>query len=154
MQRFIKIKKRFKHKTPNSEDLSQFQRINHSTRVVEHFILSKGLKDDDIIVYMQPTSPFRSSKNIHEAVDILYREKCPVTSVSEEKLYYEKYLTLDNDKKLQELFINSSSSNRQSLNHAFKPNGAIYIFNKLMFEKADGFPINGSCPYFMNKIES
>ena len=69
-------------------------------------------------------------------------------------MYYEKYLTLDNDKKLQELFINSSSSNRQSLNHAFKPNGAIYIFNKLMFEKADGFPINGSCPYFMKKIES
>ena len=116
----LKIKKEIQ--AQNAEFLRRPKSISTDTAsargVVEHFILSKGLKDDDIIVYMQPTSPFRSSKNIHEAVDIFDREKCPVTSVSEEKLYYEKYLTLDNDKKLQELFINSSSSNRQSLKHA------------------------------------
>jgi CMP-N-acetylneuraminic acid synthetase len=122
--------------------------------VVEHFFQENEILDNDIVIYLQPTCPFRSSKNISEALDLFFLEQKPITSLSSEKKFYEKYLSISENGNLTATFGKDTASNRQSLNYAYQANGAIYIFSKLMFLESDGFPIDNSYPYFMNKIES
>jgi CMP-N,N'-diacetyllegionaminic acid synthase len=130
-----------------------------AVEVVEHFIgtLPKTLaKEDPYIVYLQPTSPFRTARHIDDALEQM-RFACAqsLISVSETEKSPFKMFTLDAKGYLQSLFDERlSNARRQDLTAVFAPNGAIYVFRVSEFKARGGFPSNGSMPFVMNANDS
>ncbi|MCB5184112.1 acylneuraminate cytidylyltransferase family protein [Methylobacillus gramineus] len=124
--------------------------------VVKHFIKIVNVDDEDLIVYLQPTSPLRDEHHIDDALRIL--KKTGFTSlVSLEALHKSPYKSfrLDENEQLISLFDEKLSNvRRQNLPLCYAPNGAIYIFSKSEFEARGGFPSNGSVAYVMSAEES
>jgi CMP-N,N'-diacetyllegionaminic acid synthase len=112
--------------------------------------------DDPVIIYLQPTSPLRTSSNIDSAfceMDINNVFQC--VSVMELKKTPYKAFILSNEGLLKSLFDEElTSSNRQTLPTAYYPNGAMYIFLLSEFIKNGNFPSNGSLPFIMTEYES
>lgn len=127
--------------------------------VVTHFLgeIPKTLiEQDSYIVYLQPTSPFRTSRHIDDALEqMLAAKEQSLISVSETEKSPFKMLTLDAKGRLQSLFDEKlSNARRQDLPAVFAPNGAIYVFRVSEFKARGGFPSNGSMPFVMNGIDS
>ena len=84
--------------------------------------------DNSIIVYLQPTSPFRNNKHVDIAINIFIKKKLrSILSVTENKNFYK---SLKKNKDTLNPFFNNRyvTNNRQNLNKIYSPNGAIYIF--------------------------
>lgn len=85
-------------------------------------------------VVLQPTSPLRTSENIDEAID-LYVEKNAFSVISfckeHHPISWHKYI--NNSGKLLPIF-EEKLLNRQDIRPTYFPNGAIYVFNKKVFE--------------------
>jgi len=111
---------------------------------------------DPIIVYLQPTSPLRTSSHIDGAFCKMDVENVSISlSVVQLKKSPYKSFTLTEDGLLQPLFDeNLSNSNRQALPATYYPNGALYIFPLSEFLVKGGFPSNGSVPYVMSENDS
>ena len=110
----------------------------------------------EIVLYLQPTSPFRNGNHINDAFDCLADNSASVCiSVSIAAFSPYKCLLIDEEGTVQSLFDESLvTSNRQSLPPVYMPNGAIYIFPAELFLKLGGFPIVGSYPLIMSQGES
>jgi CMP-N-acetylneuraminic acid synthetase len=114
------------------------------------------VSQDPYIVYLQPTSPLRTSRHIDEAF-ILMQSKSAKLLMSVFKLDKSPYkaFILGKNELLEAIFSEQmSNANRQSLPLAFYPNGAIYIFQESAFKKRGCFPSNGSLPYVMSDRDS
>jgi CMP-N-acetylneuraminic acid synthetase len=61
---------------------------------------------------------------------------------------------VDSNGRLNPLFAEAYSTNRQALPEAYLPNGAIYAFKLSEFKKENKFPFVGSLPYFMSEDDS
>lgn len=130
--------------------------------VVKHFMMckeytSRYIKEDPVIVYLQPTSPLRSQKHIDEVLDAVNSRGDNYRSISVKKSPTSpfKMFLIDSEGTLSSV-LNESMTNyrRQDLPDAFIPNGAIYTFTQSDFEAHGGFPSNGSLPFVMSEIES
>lgn len=126
-----------------------------ATGVVEHFVgtlSSTLLKGDPYIVYLQPTSPFRTARHIDDALEQMWVARAQsLISVSESEKSPFKMFTLDAKGRLQSLFDEKlSNARRQDLPAVFAPNGAIYVFRVSGFKARGGFPSNGSVPFVMS----
>lgn len=124
--------------------------------VVLDFFAQIPLSDDDLIVYLQPTSPLRTAAHIDAALQAMEFAKADgAVSVMElEKSPYKSF-RLDEQGRLESLFGEKySNHNRQQLPKTYMPNGAIYIFRKKFFLDRGGFPSDGSIPYIMSKRDS
>lgn len=126
-----------------------------ASSVVKDFIVEKGLQEDDVILYLQPTSPLRNSNHVAAALqNYMTSSRRPITSVKLVDEHPAKMLSLINgvldgyDKNC------SPTANRQSLQDVYIPNGAIYIFDVKGFQEGVSFPVIGSLPYFMSSAES
>jgi CMP-N,N'-diacetyllegionaminic acid synthase len=118
-------------------------------------IKKKGELKKTIIIYLQPTSPFRNHIHINNAIKKFIRSKSKsLVSVSEigEKFY--KSLKIKNNKLISYFNEKYLTQNRQSLNKLYSPNGAIYIFYASDFLKKRKIPIHNSDYYIMNAYES
>ena len=98
--------------------------------VILDFIKNKlnSTKEDHIIVYLQPTSPFRNNNHIDLAINHLKKNKLKsVISVTENKNFFK---SLYKKNFFLYPFFNNSfvTNNRQNLKTVYSPNGAIYIF--------------------------
>lgn len=127
--------------------------------VVNHFIgmlPNALLQEDTYIVYLQPTSPFRTTRHIDDALEqMLAANAQSLVSVSEMEKSPFKMFTLDAKGCLQSLFDEKlSNARRQDLPAVFAPNGAIYVFRVSEFKARSGFPSNGSLPFIMNQEDS
>lgn len=127
--------------------------------VVNHFIgmlPNALLQEDPYIVYLQPTSPFRTTRHIDEALEQMLAAKArSLVSVTEMEKSPFKMFTLDAKGCLQSLFDEKlSNARRQDLPAVFAPNGAIYVFRVSEFKARGGFPSNGSLPFIMNQEDS
>lgn len=128
--------------------------------VVVDFINSlsqEEIQKDPFLVYLQPTSPLRTSIHIDQAFERLAlaaTNSC--ISVYELKNSPFKSFVLDEDSGcLKTLFDEQlTNSNRQNLPKTYYPNGAIYIFLLSDFIEIGRFPSSGSIPYQMQKWES
>lgn len=112
-------------------------------------------KDEElIIVYLQPTSPFRNHTHIDSAFKIFLREKIKILlSVSENKNFYKSFKK--NKNKLSPFFKSKLiTANRQTLKQIYTPNGAIYIFYAKDFLYEKKFNLNNTDYFLMNKIDS
>lgn len=124
--------------------------------VVFDFFAQVPLADDDVILYLQPTSPLRTSAHLDDALATMAAAGAPgLVAVTElEKSPY-KAFSIDAKGKLESLFGERYSNyGRQQLPKTYMPNGAIYIFTRKFFAERGGFPSNGSLPYIMSKADS
>lgn len=111
---------------------------------------------DPYIVYLQPTSPLRTSSHIDGAFCKMDAENVSISlSVVQLKRLPYKSFKLTEDGLLQSLFDESlSNANRQALPVTYYPNGALYIFPLSEFLVKGGFPSNGSVPFVMSENDS
>jgi CMP-N-acetylneuraminic acid synthetase len=127
--------------------------------VVKHFLdtLPKTLlKQNPYIVYLQPTSPLRTSKHIDDALNKMM-EKGLTQLISVVKLSKSpfKSFIIDKNGTLQALFEeNMTNKRRQDLPKVYAANGAIYVFSLSDFTDKGRFPANGSYSYIMNDQDS
>jgi CMP-N,N'-diacetyllegionaminic acid synthase len=127
--------------------------------VVKHFISvlpSKLRNQDPLIVYLQPTSPLRTSKHLEKALKLLEKHNASsLVSVVELSKSPYKSFRLDENGRLESLFDERlSNMRRQDLPPIYIPNGAIYIFRASDFNNRNGFPSNGSIPFIMSERDS
>jgi CMP-N-acetylneuraminic acid synthetase len=127
--------------------------------VVMHFIewLPEELRrQNPCIVYLQPTSPLRTSKHIDAALCRMAElNRTTLLSVTELTASPYKSFKIDENGRLQSLFDEKlSNCRRQDLPATYIPNGAIYVFRVSDFLERGGFPSNGSVPFVMSKQES
>tara|TARA_B110000858_G_C17798995_1_gene474110 strand:- start:815 stop:1516 length:702 start_codon:yes stop_codon:yes gene_type:complete len=131
---------------------------NHASAnlVILDFIKNnlKNYKENNIIVYLQPTSPFRNHLHIDEAINNFIKKKMRyLLSVNKNKNFYKSLYQKKNT--LSPFFNNKFiSENRQNLKNIYSPNGAIYIFYASDFIKNKGLTFLKSGYYIMNDIES
>ncbi len=119
--------------------------------------IKNHLKNDienNIIVYLQPTSPFRNNIHIDQAIRKLIKKKLrSVLSVNENKNFFKSFKK--NKDTLSPFFDNKYvTNNRQNLKKIYSPNGAIYIFYASDFIKNKKLSFIKSGYYLMNRIDS
>ncbi|MCE5175207.1 MAG: acylneuraminate cytidylyltransferase family protein [Bacteroidales bacterium] len=81
----------------------------------------------DLLVLLQPTSPFRTSKQIKQALE-LYREDLEMV-VSVKQSHCASVLCHENETGFLELTINKNADRRQECENYFEYNGAIYVID-------------------------
>ena len=114
--------------------------------------IKKKLLNDFIIIYLQPTSPFRNHNHINSAFKCLkkYKSNSIISITSNLKPIYKSVKIKKGLIKpiFKESFI---TSNRQNFEATFYPNGAIYIFSASIFLKNKKIPIKNSLSYEMSQ---
>jgi CMP-N,N'-diacetyllegionaminic acid synthase len=133
--------------------------ITTANKVIEHSlkIIKKKFIDinKSIIVYLQPTSPLRTSLHLNKSIKIFLssKEKTILLSAYEEKNFFKSLIK--KKKYFQPFFKNSNiAENRQKFKKIFLPNGAIYIFQHREFLKYKKLNFSKSILYEMKKTES
>jgi CMP-N-acetylneuraminic acid synthetase len=109
-----------------------------------------------LLVYLQPTSPFRTSAHVTEALSSMASagaSRCVSVVASEHPP--QKALVVGPDGLTSPLFdAESVTANRQTLRPTWRPNGAIYVFSVDDFRAEGSFPVTKSVPYEMGRLES
>lgn len=120
-----------------------------SDSVITHFLGRQDIRDEDTIVFLQPTSPLRSSRDLESALALFRGDGC-LMSVSETVECPYKVFTLSADQCLVPLFGEDDAFKpRQSFAKTYKPNGAIYIFSAGNFRAANRIPRKPLTPFIM-----
>ena len=125
--------------------------------VILDFIKNKiqnNQREDCIIVYLQPTSPFRNNIHIDQAIKYFIKKKFrSLVSVTENKNFFK---SLYKKKTTLNPFFNDNfvTNNRQNLKKVYSPNGAIYIFYSSDFIKNKKLSFTKTGYYIMNRIDS
>ena len=124
--------------------------------VILDFIKNKlqNNQEDYIIVYLQPTSPFRNNIHIDQAIKYFIKKKFrSLVSVTENKNFFK---SLYKKKTTLNPFFNDNfvTNNRQNLKKVYSPNGAIYIFYSSDFIKNKKLSFTKTGYYIMNRIDS
>jgi CMP-N-acetylneuraminic acid synthetase len=123
--------------------------------VILDFIKNKiqnNQQEDCIIVYLQPTSPFRNNIHIDQAIKHLIKKKLrSLVSVTENKNFFK---SLYKKKTTLNPFFNDNfvTNNRQNLKKVYSPNGAIYIFYSSDFIKNKKLRFTTTGYYIMNRL--
>lgn len=99
--------------------------------VVEHFINYLSIKkySNIIIVYLQPTSPFRDSNLIRDCVALYQKHNLPIVTVRKVFDHPQKMITITNGKIRNYLSEFNATGNRQNLLELFIPSGSVYVFS-------------------------
>ena len=108
----------------------------------------------DLIVLLQPTSPFRNSKHIKESLNKLNSNNEALFSVSETKA--NPYFTLykNNDDGCIERYARSQINRRQDCPNFYELNGAIYIIRTEQIVKKEFYDLKNIAKYIMTKEDS
>lgn len=127
-----------------------------SASVVSHALEQAGT-GFDIIILLQPTSPFRNEKNIDDALEqFVYNEALSLVSVAQLNKSPEWLFSLNSENnRLSQLFLNNGLvTRRQDSQKAYFLNGAIYIFDKNYFIKSNRFIDEHTLAYVMETSAS
>lgn len=124
--------------------------------VITHFIQKLGLKESQLLVLLQPTSPLRDARHVDESIHLFNEVECDlVMSVTQPVHHPMKSFKVSASGKLEGLFDRDSPfMPRQSLPCVYIPNGAIYIFSCKKFNSACSIPRDNIIPYVMSSRES
>ena len=118
--------------------------------VLDYFSRYQKYKPD-LIVYLQPTSPLRTSLDIDEAFKTFFQKKADaLVSVYEIDKSFLKSFLVDQRGMLKGVSNNRLPfMNRQTLPPIYMPNGAIYILKTAQFKKHKRFFENKTTPFIM-----
>lgn len=112
-------------------------------------------EEADAIVCLQPTTPFRTSKDIDNAITLFLNTNCEsvisVCEVRDDLCWLLQYKNNFLHPVLQNKYINSRS---QELPKLFVPNGAIYIASVKTLNKYKSFYTKKIIPYIMPQDRS
>ena len=124
--------------------------------VVLDFINQLKLKNKSniYIVYLQTTSPLRTSKHIDKAIKtfIKTKKKSLVSFSLTDKSSIKNYYIKNNN--MLPFFKDAITTNTEKLPNVYKPNGAIFIFSIKDFLKERNFPFKNFFPFIMNQNSS
>ena len=105
----------------------------HPYKVLQHAIRFLESTEDyipDIILTLQPTSPLRTSKHIHELINVIQNNFELDSAISVCETPFSPYWMFTADDNILRPFVvdgnNYSLFRRQELNRVYKPNGAVY----------------------------
>ena len=123
--------------------------------VIFEFIKKNKLKKNNIVVYLQPTSPFRNYKHINASLKKFEKnKKKTLISIKKINSIIFKSLILKSGHINPVLNQKLLSENRQSFPETYATNGAIYIFLVKNFLKKNTIPKKNSIPFLMNEKDS
>ena len=167
-------KSKFIDKIIVSTDDNEIAKIAKSYEVEVPFMRPKELARDDSIaidnyiytidrlnkefnysigefIILQPTSPLRTSLDINNAIQIFIEKKADsVISVSEAIHPPIWSKTIDEKGILRDYFdIKIGNKNRQDIEKAYMPNGAIFIFKYLLIKEKYSYYSDKTYPYIM-----
>ena len=103
-------------------------------------------------VILQPTSPFRTARDVDKAARLLKGTKATGVIAVSEPPYHPLKAMLITPKNQQLTAIGDPThpfTNRQQLPPAVMPNGAIYIYNAAQFKRHKGFYLDGVVAFKM-----
>lgn len=123
--------------------------VSDANSVVEHFIDYLSIEDNKntIIVYLQPTSPFRDSNLIKDCINLYKQYGSPVVTVRKVFDHPQKMISIVNGKIRNYLQEFNATGNRQELSELYIPSGSVYVFSVDDFIKNDfRIPIIDSIP--------
>lgn len=128
-----------------------------ASEVMDDFLAGHAEIDDEVrIVYLQPTSPFRTSARVDEAINAMESgDVDALVGVVRSYLLPEKTLVI-NESGLLALGPAGvdPGANRQGLAPSVYPNGALYIFSVGAFRERGDIPVAGAYPFLMGRVES
>lgn len=131
--------------------------VARASQVMDDFLASHDeLGPDDRIVYLQPTSPFRTSAHVDQAINAMESAGVDaLVGVVRSHQLPEKTLII-NDSGVLGLGPAGvdPGENRQGLTPSVYPNGALYIFSVGAFRERGDIPVIGAHPFLMGKVES
>ncbi len=110
----------------------------------------------DIILLLQPTSPFRTAQDIDEALELLIRNNAnSVISVCVTDVHPSWTLKLGDSLDMRELVENINSKRSQDLEKFYRLNGAIYAARLDEIRKAKSFYIKEkTLAHIMKRLDS
>jgi CMP-N-acetylneuraminic acid synthetase len=127
--------------------------------VVRHFFTTltrEEQKVDPTVVYLQPTSPLRTSSDIERAFEAMRAANATslVSVVPSSETPFKMFMR-SQEGLLHSIFDEHlSNARRQELPPTYIPNGALYIFTMSQFVSRNGFPSHGSLAFVMDKLRS
>ena len=128
-----------------------------SFMVIEDVLLKTEDTDYDYFVLLQPTSPFRSSEHINEAISIFEEQYSNGVNFLVSMVESDKSSTLiqclDENQSLKNFDLDFSNYRRQD-SKEFTPNGAIFIGKNQQYLEKKHFFGADSLAYVMNKEDS
>lgn len=124
-----------------------------STDVILHFIewMKKSGNEYDILLLLQPTSPFRKSEHIDSSIKKFIASKEALSLISVTENVKSPYLSRKVNSKgyIENLFIVKSEKRRQDIPVTYYINGAIYLISIKNFEKYKTFQTPKTLSYIM-----
>lgn len=108
----------------------------------------------DIIILLQPTSPFRTSLQIQEALKLYHQNIDMVVSVKETKANPYYILFEENEKGFLQKSKQAQFTRRQDCPKVWEVNGAIYIINVASLKKQTIGAFEKSIKYEMDEFSS
>lgn len=113
-------------------------------------------KDFDIVILLQPTSPFRMNEDIDQAIEMyLSHNAKSIVSVCETECHVSWMIQLGENSQMDNIVNNLEQKRSQDLESFHQLNGAIYIMGKKDFLKEKTFYLKeGTYGYKMSRLNS
>lgn len=111
----------------------------------------------DCLVLLQPTSPFRRSESIKEAMELFVMNNCrfPVVSFGPSRSHPAWCFKLNGDKLVPFVVSSDRNARSQDLEASWSLNGSIYIISPAILRAEKKFVTDDALPYVMsNECES
>ena len=125
-----------------------------SGREVILYELSKQDRKISTIIYLQPTSPLRTIKNLVETIEQYHEEMDMLVSVVDSKVNPFYNFFLEDNHGFLKPFSQNQVKNRQDSPKFYQFNGAIYIINSKSIKEKEVSQFKKITKYVMNKFES
>jgi N-acylneuraminate cytidylyltransferase len=132
-----------------TDEASSYEVIRHAMKYANE----SGI-DFDAVVLLQPTSPFRNSKHIEEALSLYNTDLDMVVSVNESSANPYYNLFEENSSGLLTKSKKGDFTRRQDCPPVYEYNGAIYIMNRTSLEKASISDFKNIKKYVMSSESS
>ena len=122
-----------------------------ANQVIEDFLKSFNYEDNYYILYLQPTSPLRTSDHLDSIFQILENstKKCAISVTEIDNKILKSFFQIDG--KLVPIskqgYLNM---NRQTLPKVFMSNGAAYLFRKSEFLLNNEIPMDDALAFIMS----
>jgi N-acylneuraminate cytidylyltransferase len=125
--------------------------------VVKHAISvnSETLTQDDVIVYLQPTSPFSRSDTIRKVIDHCLKFDEPTFTATENQIPVSKIFSIGGHGRATPFLSTvSPTTNRQESPLTYHATGACYAFKLRHFMSTGDIPVLGAYAYIVDVLES
>jgi N-acylneuraminate cytidylyltransferase/CMP-N,N'-diacetyllegionaminic acid synthase len=101
-------------------------------------------------VVLQPTSPLRTFEDIDEAISIFHQKNADSVISMNQALHPPLWAKKIQDNVITDYFnVTTDTTNRQDLDVAFMPNGAIYVFKFSLLKNKRTYISENSVPHIM-----